>query len=301
MERLSKEVRDHPNFRIVRGDMTDSLRITMLVKELADNPMWSRIEVYNLAAQSHVKVSFEQPEWTSNVNSLGALRWLEAIHQTSDDRFRFYQAGTSEMFGKVQETPQTETTPFWPRSPYGVSKVFAYWITKNYREAYGMYACTGILFNHESERRGEEFVTRKITKAIGDHKFPIRLGNLDAKRDWGHARDYIEAMWHMLQLPIPNDYVVSTGETHSVREFVDIAFKHSGVSIEWTGTGEDEVGINALTGDTMVMIDPAFYRPAEVDALIGDSTAFRTLSGWTPKIDFPALVERMVRRDHVHA
>ena len=297
MERLSKEVRDHPNFRIVRGDMTDSLRITMLVKELADNPMWSRIEVYNLAAQSHVKVSFEQPEWTSNVNSLGALRWLEAIHQTSDDRFRFYQAGTSEMFGKVQETPQTEKTPFWPRSPYGVSKVFAYWITKNYREAYGMYACTGILFNHESERRGEEFVTRKITKAIGDHKFPIRLGNLDAKRDWGHARDYIEAMWHMLQLPIANDYVVSTGETHSVREFVDIAFKHTGVSIEWTGTGEDEVGINALTGDTMVMIDPAFYRPAEVDALIGDSTAFRTLSGWTPAIDFPALVERMVRRD----
>lgn len=297
MERLSKEVRDHPNFRIVRGDMTDSLRITMLVKELADNPMWSRIEVYNLAAQSHVKVSFEQPEWTSNVNSLGALRWLEAIHQTSDDRFRFYQAGTSEMFGKVQETPQTETTPFWPRSPYGVSKVYAYWITKNYREAYGMYACTGILFNHESERRGEEFVTRKITKAIGGHKFPIRLGNLDAKRDWGHARDYIEAMWHMLQLPIANDYVVSTGETHSVREFVDIAFKHTGVSIEWTGTGEDEVGINALTGDTMVMIDPAFYRPAEVDALIGDSTAFRTLSGWTPAIDFPALVERMVRRD----
>jgi GDPmannose 4,6-dehydratase len=301
MERLSKEVRDHPNFRIVRGDMTDSLRITTLIQELAAVVHWDQIEVYNLAAQSHVKVSFEQPEWTSNVNSLGALRWLEAIRQVNDARFRFYQAGTSEMFGKVQETPQTETTPFWPRSPYGVSKVFAYWITKNYRVAYGMYACTGILFNHESERRGEEFVTRKITKAIGDHKFPIRLGNLDAKRDWGHARDYIEAMWHMLQLPIPNDYVVSTGETHSVREFVELAFKHSGVSIEWTGTGEDEVGINALTGDTMVMIDPAFYRPAEVDALIGNSTAFRTLSGWTPKIDFPALVERMVRRDHVHA
>jgi GDPmannose 4,6-dehydratase len=297
MERLSSEVRDHPNFHIVRGDMTDSLRITTLIQELAAVTHWDQIEVYNLAAQSHVKVSFEQPEWTSNVNSLGALRWLEAIRQVNDARFRFYQAGTSEMFGKVQETPQTEKTPFWPRSPYGVSKVFAYWITKNYREAYGMYACTGILFNHESERRGEEFVTRKITKAIGDHKFPIRLGNLDAKRDWGHARDYIEAMWHMLQLPIASDYVVATGETHSVREFVDIAFKHTGVSIEWTGTGEEEVGINALTGDTMVMIDPAFYRPAEVDALIGDSTAFRTLSGWTPAIDFPALVERMVRRD----
>jgi GDPmannose 4,6-dehydratase len=297
MERLSKEVRDHPNFHIVRGDMTDSLRITMLIKELADNPAWSRIEVYNLAAQSHVKVSFEQPEWTSNVNSLGALRWLEAIHQTSDDRFRFYQAGTSEMFGKVQETPQTETTPFWPRSPYGVSKVFAYWITKNYREAYGMYACTGILFNHESERRGEEFVTRKITKAIGDHKFPIRLGNLDAKRDWGHARDYIEAMWHMLQLPTAGDYVVSTGETHSVREFVELAFKHVGIVIEWRGNCEAEVGINALTGDTMVMIDPAFYRPAEVDALIGDSSAFRTMSGWTPKITFEELVKCMVRRD----
>jgi GDPmannose 4,6-dehydratase len=297
MERLSKEVRDHPNFHIVRGDMTDSLRITMLIKELAENPTWSRIEVYNLAAQSHVKVSFEQPEWTSNVNSLGALRWLEAIHQTSDDRFRFYQAGTSEMFGKVQETPQSETTPFWPRSPYGVSKVFAYWITKNYREAYGMYACTGILFNHESERRGEEFVTRKITRMIGERKFPIRLGNLDAKRDWGHARDYIEAMWHMLQLPTASDYVVSTGETHSVREFVDLAFKHTGVSIEWRGTGEQEVGINALTGDTMVMIDPAFYRPAEVDALIGDSSAFRGLSGWSPKITFEELVKAMVRSD----
>jgi GDPmannose 4,6-dehydratase len=301
MERLSNDVTGHPNFHIVRGDMTDSLRITTLIQELAAVTHWDQIEVYNLAAQSHVKVSFEQPEWTSNVNSLGALRWLEAIHQTSDVRFRFYQAGTSEMFGKVQETPQTEKTPFWPRSPYGVSKVFAYWITKNYREAYGMYACTGILFNHESERRGEEFVTRKITKAIGDHKFPIRLGNLDAKRDWGHARDYIEAMWHMLQLPIASDYVVSTGETHSVREFVELAFKHTGVVIEWRGDCEAEVGINALTGDTMVMIDPAFYRPAEVDALIGDSSAFRALSGWTPKIDFPALVERMVRRDDVHA
>ncbi len=297
MERLSSDVMNHPNFHVVRGDMTDSLRITTLIQELAVVSQWDQIEVYNLAAQSHVKVSFEQPEWASNVNSLGALRWLEAIHQVNDKRFRFYQAGTSEMFGKVQETPQTETTPFWPRSPYGVSKVYAYWITKNYREAYGMYACTGILFNHESERRGEEFVTRKITKAIGGHKFPIRLGNLDAKRDWGHARDYVEAMWLMLQLPTANDYVVATGETHSVREFIELAFKHAGVVIEWTGEAEQEVGINALTGDTMVMIDPAFYRPAEVDALIGDSTAFRTLTGWAPKITFEELVQCMVRRD----
>jgi GDPmannose 4,6-dehydratase len=297
MERLSKEVRDHPNFHIVRGDMTDSLRITTLIQELATVVHWDQIEVYNLAAQSHVKVSFEQPEWTSNVNSLGALRWLEAIRQVNDARFRFYQAGTSEMFGKVQETPQTETTPFWPRSPYGVSKVYAYWITKNYREAYGMYACTGILFNHESERRGEEFVTRKITKAIGEHKFPIRLGNLDAKRDWGHARDYVEAMWHMLQLPTASDYVVSMGETHSVREFVELAFMNAGIAYEWKGTGEQEVCINSLSGDTIIAIDPAFYRPAEVDALIGDSTAFRTLSGWAPKITFNELVKCMVRRD----
>jgi len=248
MGRLSNEVLTHPNFRLVKGDMTDSMRVSMLIKEISDMVVWDRIEVYNLAAQSHVKVSFEQPEWSANVNSLGTLRWLEAIRQTNDARFRFYQAGTSEMFGKVQETPQTETTPFWPRSPYGVSKVYAYWITKNYRESYDMFACTGILFNHESERRGEEFVTRKITKAIGEHKFPIRLGNLDAKRDWGHARDYVEAMWRMLQQSEPIDYVVSSGETHSVREFIEEAFKCSGIAIEWEGTAEKEIGRNILTG-----------------------------------------------------
>jgi GDPmannose 4,6-dehydratase len=297
MERLCKEVLAHPNFRLVKGDMTDSMRISMLIKEISDMKLWDRIEVYNLAAQSHVKVSFDQPEWSANVNSLGTLRWLEAIRQTSDTRFRFYQAGTSEMFGKVQETPQTETTPFWPRSPYGVSKVYAYWITKNYREAYGMFACTGILFNHESERRGEEFVTRKITKAIGGHKFPIRLGNLDAKRDWGHARDYVEAMWRMLQQSEPVDYVVSSGETHSVREFIEEAFKCLGIAIEWEGAAEKEIGRNILTGEPMVIIDPAFYRPAEVDLLIGDSTAFRTASGWTPTCTFPELVKRMVKND----
>jgi GDPmannose 4,6-dehydratase len=273
--------------------MTDSLRITTLIKELADEPYWERIEVYNLAAQSHVKVSFDQPEWISNVNSLGALRWLDAIRQQNDKRFRFYQAGTSEMFGKVQEVPQKETTPFYPRSPYGVSKVYAYWITKNYREAYGMFACTGILFNHESERRGEEFVTRKITKAIAERKFPIHLGNLDATRDWGHAKDYVRAMWMMLQLDQPDDYVVSTGETHSVREFVEKACACVGIRVEWKG----DTGINTLTGDTIVVVDPAFYRAAEVEALIGDSTAFRTKTGWAPDHTFDQLVACMVSSD----
>lgn len=297
MGRLSNEVLTHPNFRLVKGDMTDSMRVSMLIKEISDMVVWDRIEVYNLAAQSHVKVSFEQPEWSANVNSLGTLRWLEAIRQTNDARFRFYQAGTSEMFGKVQETPQTETTPFWPRSPYGVSKVYAYWITKNYRESYDMFACTGILFNHESERRGEEFVTRKITKAIGEHKFPIRLGNLDAKRDWGHARDYVEAMWRMLQQSEPTDYVVSSGETHSVREFIEEAFKCSGIAIEWEGTTEKEIGRNILTGEPMVIVDSAFYRPAEVDVLIGDSSKFHLATGWTPTCTFPELVKCMVKND----
>jgi GDPmannose 4,6-dehydratase len=298
LERI-KGILDHPRFHLVQGDMTDSSRISTLIQTLAKNASWTRIEIYNLAAQSHVKVSFEQPEFTSNVNSLGPLRWLEAIRQTGDPRFRFYQAGTSEMFGKVLETPQTEKTPFWPRSPYGVSKVFSYWITKNYRESYGMYSCTGILFNHESERRGEDFVTRKITKAIGSKAFPIRLGNLDAKRDWGYARDYVEAMWMMLQLPEANDFVVATGETHSVREFVEHAFAVIGISIEWSGTAEHEIGKNAQTGDVLVSVDPQFYRPAEVDALIGDSSAFRTLSGWNPRVSFEQLVRAMVIHDAV--
>ena len=296
-ERLGDHVTNHANFKMLRGDMTDTCRINVVVRDISADPVWERIEVYNLAAQSHVKVSFDQPEWTANVNSLGTLRWLEAIRQTNDPRFRFYQAGTSEMFGKVQETPQTETTPFWPRSPYGVSKVYAYWITKNYRESYDMFACTGILFNHESERRGEEFVTRKITKAIGGHKFPIRLGNLDAKRDWGHARDYVEAMWRMLQQPEPTDYVVSSGETHSVREFIEEAFKCSGIAIEWEGTTEKEIGRNILTGEPMVIVDPAFYRPAEVDVLIGDSSKFHIATGWTPTCTFPELVKCMVKND----
>lgn len=296
-ERLGDHVINHANFKMLRGDMYPSCRINVVVRDISADPAWERIEVYNLAAQSHVKVSFDQPEWTANVNSLGTLRWLEAIRQTGDARIRFYQAGTSEMFGKVVETPQTEKTPFWPRSPYGVSKVYAYWITKNYRESYGMFAVTGILFNHESPRRGEDFVTRKITKAVGARKFPIRLGNLDARRDWGHARDYVQAMWHMLQIDAPEDYVVSSGETHSVREFVEAAFKHIGVIVEWKGQAEQEVGINALSGDTVVVIDPAFYRPAEVDVLTGDSSAFRSISGWTPETTFDTLVRVMVHGD----
>ena len=288
---------EHPNFKMIRGDMTDTSRITNIVNEVAADATLGRIEVYNLAAQSHVKVSFDQPEWTANVNSLGTLRWLEAIRQTNDNRFRFYQAGTSEMFGKVVETPQNERTPFWPRSPYGVSKVYAYWITKNYREAYGMYACTGILFNHESPRRGEDFVTRKITKAIGQKKFPIRLGNLDAKRDWGHAKDYVEAMWHMLQLDRAADYVVASGETHSIREFVEKAFGYTGRRVEWFGQAEEEVALDVETGEVLVAVDPAFYRPAEVDVLTGDSSEFRQVSGWKPNHSFDDLVRVMVSSD----
>lgn len=288
---------DHPKFKMVRGDMTDTSRITNIVNEVAADATLERIEVYNLAAQSHVKVSFDQPEWTANVNSLGTLRWLEAIRQANDNRFRFYQAGTSEMFGKVVETPQNEKTPFWPRSPYGVSKVFAYWITKNYREAYGIYACTGILFNHESPRRGEDFVTRKITKAIGQKKFPIMLGNLDAKRDWGHAKDYVEAMWHMLQLGQAADYVVASGETHSIREFVEKAFGYTGRRVEWFGQGEEEVAMDVETGEVLVAVDPAFYRPAEVDVLTGDSSEFRQVSGWKPNHSFDDLVRVMVSSD----
>ena len=288
---------DSPNFKLLKCDMTDTSRITNIIKDVSADQTLERIEMYNLAAQSHVKVSFEQPEWTANVNSLGALRWLEAIRQTGDKRFRFYQAGTSEMFGKVVETPQTEKTPFWPRSPYGVSKVYAYWITKNYRESYGMYACTGILFNHESPRRGEDFVTRKITKAIGQGKFPIRLGNLDAKRDWGHAKDYVVAMWNMLQLDEPSDYVVSSGETHSVREFIEKAFGFRGTTVQWSGQGEQEIGTDAKTGQVLIEVDPTFYRPAEVDVLTGDSSEFRRISGWTLSHSFDDLVRVMVSSD----
>jgi len=292
---------DHiQGLKIIRGDLTDSSRLVTIIRDVASRD-YERIEVYNLAAQSHVKVSFEQPEFTANVDALGVLRWLESIRLSGYplDRFRFYQAGTSEMFGKVREIPQTESTPFHPRSPYGCSKIFGYWITKNYRESYGMYACNGVLFNHESERRGEEFVTRKITKAIGKREFPIVLGNLDAKRDWGHAEDYVEGMWRMMQQNIPDDYVLSTGETHSVREFVELALLYIGKRIEWHGSGDAEYGTDLLTGEVLVRISPEFYRPAEVDILIGDSSKAREAFGWAPKVSFQDLVQRMVRNDYV--
>ena len=292
---------DHiQGLKIVRGDLTDSPRLAAIVRDVAAGH-YRRIEIYNLAAQSHVKVSFEQPEFTANVDAIGVIRWLESIRLSGYplDRFRFYQAGTSEMFGKVAEIPQRETTPFYPRSPYGCAKVFGYWITKNYRESYGMYACTGILFNHESERRGEEFVTRKITKAIGKREFPIVLGNLDAKRDWGHAQDYIEGMWQMMQLGAPDDYVLASGETHSVREFVEKAFECVGRKIQWNGSGDTEYGTDLITGETLIRISPEFYRPAEVDVLIGDATKAHEAFGWKPKVTFKELVQRMVEHDHV--
>ena len=292
---------DHiQGLKIIRGDLTDSPRLATIIRDVAAGD-YERIEVYNLAAQSHVKVSFEQPEFTANVNSVGVVRWLESIRLSGHpvDRFRFYQAGTSEMFGKVHQIPQTEATPFYPRSPYGCAKLFGYWITKNYRESYGMYACNGVLFNHESERRGEEFVTRKITKAVGARQFPLVLGNLDAKRDWGHAQDYIEGMWHIMQQDTPDDYVLSTGETHSVREFVEVALERIGKRIEWHGSGDSEYGTDLITGDVLVRISPEFYRPAEVDYLIGDSTKARKAFGWAPKVSFTQLVHRMVDNDSV--
>jgi len=291
-----EHLKSNPKFHLVEGDLTDTARINLIINSFGK---YDLIEVYNLGAQSHVKVSFGQPEYTANVDALGTLRILEAIRQSNfSSKFKFYQAGTSEMFGKVQEPIQSETTPFYPRSPYGVSKLFGYWITKNYRESYNMFACTGILFNHESERRGAEFVTRKITLGLGEWlktRKPIELGNLDAKRDWGHAKDYVEAMWLMLQQPGPGDFVIGTGETHSIREFIDIAVREIGGSVSWQGQGESEVGVS--DGEIIIKVNPEFYRPAEVDILIADITKARDVLGWTPKISFEDLVKQMTRND----
>jgi GDPmannose 4,6-dehydratase len=292
------EILQHPNLSLVQADMGDSTSIMNVFLPLRDA---SRIEVYNLAAQSHVHSSFSQPEYTADVNGTGVLRILEAIRQLGlVEKTRFYQASTSEMFGKVIETPQSETTPFYPRSPYGVAKLYGYWITKNYRESYGMFACNGILFNHESERRGEEFVTRKITKGIAkvysDPRFTLEIGNMDAKRDWGHAQEYVYGMWLMLQQDVPDDFVLATGETHTVREFVELAFKSIGHSITWSGEGIDEIGKDE-TGRVVVRMNPKFYRPAEVELLIGNSTKAKTVLGWIPKITFEQLVNRMMVAD----
>ena len=286
----------HARFILHYGDLTDATNLIRLVQEHRPD------EIYNLAAQSHVQVSFETPEYTANADALGPLRLLEAIRILGiKDEVRFYQASTSELYGKAQEVPQRETTPFYPRSPYGAAKLYAYWITVNYREAYGMHASNGILFNHEGPMRGETFVTRKITRAVAAIERGLQehlyLGNLNAKRDWGHARDFVVGMWLMLQQEEPDDYVLATGETHSVREFVERAFAHVGCRIAWRGSGADEVGIDEASGKEIVHIDPRYFRPTEVDELWGDASKARARLGWEPKTTFADLVAEMVEAD----
>lgn len=278
------------------GDLTDSTNLIRIIQEVQPD------EIYNLAAQSHVAVSFETPEYTANCDALGTLRLLEAIRILGlEKKTKFYQASTSELFGKVQEIPQKETTPFYPRSPYAVAKMYSYWICVNYREAYGIYACNGILFNHESPVRGETFVTRKITRAVARIKLGLQdrlyLGNLDSKRDWGHARDYVRMQWLMLQQDDPDDYCISTGVQYSVRDFVDAACKEVGISIRWEGKGVDEKGYDAKTGALLVEVDPRYFRPTEVETLLGDSTKAKEKLGWTPEISLDDMVAEMVRGD----
>ena len=278
------------------GDMTDSTNLIRLIQETQPT------EIYNLAAQSHVQVSFETPEYTANADGIGVLRILEAIRILKlEKRVRFYQASTSELYGLVQEIPQKETTPFYPRSPYAAAKLYGYWITVNYREAYGIHASNGILFNHEGPTRGETFVTRKITRAVSaitlGFQDTLYLGNLDAKRDWGHARDYVEGMWRILQQPEGDDYVLATGETRSVREFVDLAFQTAGRRIVWSGDGVDEIGRDEASGAVLVRVDPRYFRPTEVDLLLGDPSKAKAKLGWTPKTTFPELVKEMVESD----
>ena len=299
-ERIDHLYRDpherNVNFFMHYGDLTDSTNLIRIIQETQPD------EIYNLAAQSHVQVSFDTPEYTANSDAIGTLRLLEAIRILGlEKKTKFYQASTSELYGKVQEIPQSETTPFYPRSPYGAAKLYAYWVTVNYREAYGMFACNGILFNHESPIRGETFVTRKITMAVARIKKGLQeklyLGNLDAKRDWGFAGDYVEAMWLMLQQDEPDDLVIATGETHSVREFVDMAFAEVGIHLKWRGMGADEVGIDVETEKVVVEIDPRYYRPTEVELLIGDPTKAKEKLGWEAKVGLRELVKMMVEGD----
>ena len=285
----------HVRFFLHHGDMTDSSSLIRIIQQTQPD------EIYNLAAQSHVAVSFEEPEYTANSDALGVLRVLEAIRILGlEKKTRFYQASTSELYGLVQETPQKETTPFYPRSPYAVAKLYGYWIVVNYREAYGMYACNGILFNHESPIRGETFVTRKITRALARIKLGLQdrlyLGNLDARRDWGHAKDYVEMQWLMLQQAQPEDFVIATGVQYSVRDFVNAAAEEIGIKIRWVGAGIDETGIDA-NGKTIIAVDPKYFRPTEVESLLGDASKARLKLGWTPKIGFKELVCEMVRED----
>ncbi len=286
---------DGVRFFLHHGDLTDASNLIRLIQQIKPD------EIYNLAAQSHVAVSFEEPEYTANTDALGPLRLLEAIRILgAEKKIRFYQASTSELYGLVQEIPQKETTPFYPRSPYAVAKLYAYWITVNYREAYGMFACNGILFNHESPVRGENFVTRKITRALARIKLGLQdrlyLGNLDAKRDWGHAKDYVEMQWLMLQQEQPEDFVIATGVQYSVRDFVNVASKELGIQVRWEGIGVDEKGFDEK-GGCIVSVDPRYYRPAEVETLLGDASKAREKLGWTPKISFHELVREMVRED----
>ena len=313
LDRLTPALRAYPHLVLKEIDLTDSGSIYNLLKEIKARHFTcantGTLEIYNLGAQSHVKVSFDTPEYSTNVNAMGPLRFLEAIRQNDlINVARFYQASTSEMFGKAVEVPQNERTPFYPRSPYGVAKLYGFWIVKNYRESYGIHASNGILFNHESERRGEDFVTRKISLGVArmtvdSNSPPIELGNIDAKRDWGHAEDYIKGMWLMLQQSTPDDYVLATGETHSVREFIEAAFKAaSETRIEWRGgPGPDEKGYDMLTGRLLVRINPDYYRPAEVELLIGDAAKARDVLGWRPVIRFEELVKRMVSADLAQA
>jgi GDPmannose 4,6-dehydratase len=284
------------NFILHYGDLTDSTNLIRIVQEVKPD------EIYNLAAQSHVKVSFETPEYTANSDALGTLRILEAIRILGlEKKTRFYQASTSELYGLVQEVPQKETTPFYPRSPYGVAKLYGFWITKNYREAYGMFACNGILFNHESPLRGETFVTRKITRAAAKISLGMQdklfMGNIDSERDWGHAKDYVEGMWRMLQQDEPDDFVLATGIKITVREFINMAFAEVGINLKWEGTGADEKGIDAVSGKIIIEIDPKYYRPAEVDLLVGDATKARTKMGWKPTYTVAELCKEMVLSD----
>ena len=295
----------HPNFHLHYGDMTDSSNIIRIIQQTQPD------EIYNLAAQSHVQVSFETPEYTANADAIGTLRLLEAVRILGlQNKTRIYQASTSELYGKVQEVPQTEKTPFYPRSPYGVAKLYGYWITVNYREAYNLYACNGILFNHESPMRGENFVTRKITygiaKMVNGIDYCLELGNFDAKRDWGHAKDYVEAMWLMLQQEQPEDFVIATGVTTSIRDFIVLAFKEVDVELSFDGNGEDEKAIvtktgeksgNIKVGDVVVKVHQRYFRPAEVDLLVGDATKAKEKLGWTPKYDLAMLVKEMVAED----
>jgi GDPmannose 4,6-dehydratase len=285
------------------GDLSDSANILHIISEIKTTyPEMSRLEIYNLGAMSHVKVSFEMPEYTGNIDGLGVLRLLEAIRSTGlQDKTRYYQASTSELYGKVQETPQTEKTPFYPRSPYGVAKLYGFWIVKNYRESYGMYATNGILFNHESPRRGETFVTRKITRGLGmilrGERDYLVMGNLDSFRDWGHSKDYVKGMWMILQNDRPDDYVLSTNEYHSVREFIELSFGMRGFDIKWKREGLDEVGYDSKTGRELIFVNEKYFRPAEVDMLLGDSTKARTELGWKPECSFIDLVREMVDGD----